>query len=297
MKYAILPDRGVIRVSGDDARDFLQGLVSNDVEKVSPDRSIYAAFLTPQGKYLFDFFIVQAADGRLLIDCEAARLDDFMRRLNMYKLRAAVDIEDVTGSFAVAAVFGGEAAASLGFEAEPGAARPCADGIAYVDPRLPDAGLRSIAPAANLGSALEAMGCSEAAAESYDAHRLALGLPDGSRDMEVDKAILLESGFEELHGLDWDKGCYMGQELTARTKYRGLVKKRLLPVQIEGPLPSPGTQITAGGKDAGEMRSGQGSRAIALLRLEAVSGEAPLMAGETRIIPHIAPWVALPEAE
>ena len=166
-----------------------------------------------------------------------------------------------------------------------------------MDPRLADAGLRGIAPAENLGSALEAMGCAEAAAESYDAHRLALGLPDGSRDMEVDKAILLESGFEELHGVDWDKGCFMGQELTARTKYRGLVKKRLLPVQIEGPLPSPGTRITAGGKDAGEMRSGQGSRAIALLRLEAVGGEAPLMAGETRIIPDIAPWVALPEAE
>jgi folate-binding protein YgfZ len=128
-------------------------------------------------------------------------------------------------------------------------------------------------------------------ADDYDRLRLSLGVPDGSRDLPVEKAILLENGFDELHGIDWQKGCYMGQELTARTKYRGLVRKRLLPVEIEGPLPAPGTPVMAGDKEAGEMRSGADGLGLALLRLEHL--EDGLRCGESRLKPHRPAWANL----
>jgi folate-binding protein YgfZ len=125
----------------------------------------------------------------------------------------------------------------------------------------------------------------------YDALRIGLGAPDGSRDLEVERSPLLENGFDELHGIDWDKGCFMGQELTARTKYRALIKKRLLPVAIEGPAPEPGTQITAEGKDAGVLRSSVDGVGLALLRLDRL--DAPLVAGEARLIPKKPDWVVI----
>jgi hypothetical protein len=120
-------------------------------------------------------------------------------------------------------------------------------------------------------------------------------VPDGSRDLIVEKALLLESGFDELHGVDWQKGCYMGQELTARTKYRGLVRKRLFPVKVEGPLPAPGSVIERDGQEVGEIRSGTGDRALALLRLEAVRAPEGLSSGTTRILPEVPAWMRLPE--
>jgi folate-binding protein YgfZ len=278
---ALLTDRGVIRVTGEDARDFLQGLVSNDVRRVAPDRVIYAALLTPQGKYLFDFFIAEA-DGALLIDCERARLPDLVKRLTIYKLRAKAALEDVSDAFKVVAVWGD------GGTGETGSAEPVAGGVGFTDPRLAEAGRRLILPAdAPLPDA------TEAAPEAYDAYRLALGLPDGSRDMVLEKAILLESGFDELNGVDWKKGCYMGQELTARTKYRGLVKKRLVPVGVDGPLPEPGTPVMAGEKEVGELRSGQGARALALIRLEVLEDAATeLRAGDARVHPEKPAWAS-----
>ena len=124
--------------------------------------------------------------------------------------------------------------------------------------------------------------------------RLELGVPDGSRDLVLDKSILLESGFEELHGVDWEKGCYIGQELTARTKYRGLIKKRLFPVRIDGPAPEAGTIVTLDGQEAGEMRSSRDGTGLALLRLEAV-GKNRLMAGDACIVPTMPAWMRLPE--
>ena len=120
-----------------------------------------------------------------------------------------------------------------------------------------------------------------------------MGVPDGSRDLQVEKAILLENGFDELHGIDWDKGCYMGQELTARTRYRGLIKKRLLPVRFDGPTPAPGSQVTCEGKDAGTLCSSIGDRGLALLRLERLDG--PLLAGGTLLKPEPPDWIKLPE--
>ncbi len=293
----ILESRGVLRLSGADARSFLQGMISNDVGRLAPDRALWAAFLTPQGKYLHDFFLLQpsptsAGEDTILLDCEAARRDDLRRRLGLYKLRAKVSIEDATADYRIAVLFGDAALASLGLPDEAGRAAPFAGGIAWVDPRLAEMGARALLPATTARAALSEAGFAAADLAAYDALRIGLGLPDGSRDLEVDKALLLENGFDELHGLDWQKGCYVGQELTARTKYRGLVKKRLLPVQIVGPVPAPGTPVMQAGKEAGVMRSAVAGLGLALLRLEQLEAAADgvLTAGEARLTPRKPAW-------
>ena len=293
LTQAELPERGVLAVRGPDWRAFLQGLVSNDVARVTPDRAVYAALLTPQGKYLHDFFMVAAGDSEddgVLLEGERARLGDLAKRLSVFKLRAQVEVADVSDDWRVVTLWGGGAATALGLADERGAAGRLGAGFAFVDPRLAAAGARALLPTGAEG-APDAFAVGTAA--DYDSHRLALGLPDGSRDMVVEKAILLENGFDELAGVDWNKGCYMGQELTARTKYRGLVKKRLMPVAVEGPLPEPGTPIMAGDKEAGEMRSGHGDRGLALVRLERIAGADALTAGEARLTPEPADWMAL----
>jgi folate-binding protein YgfZ len=290
--YAQLVDRGVLEITGNDRRAFLQGLVSNDVSKVSSSRAVYAALLTAQGKYLHDFFITELGDA-FFLDVEASRLADLKRRLLLYRLRASVDVIDASERFAVSVLFGERALTGLALPSDPGAATMLGDGIAYVDPRLLALGVRLLLPRAG-ASVLAKMEFDKSDATAYDRLRLSLGIADGSRDLVVDRAILLEAGFDELNGVDWQKGCYVGQELTARTKYRGLVKKRLVPVAIHGPLPVPGSPITLGGNEVGEMRSGQDGVGIALLRLEAVdeslSTGAPLTAGNARLVPRKPAW-------
>src|SRR5204862_1896273 len=203
------------------------------------------------------------------LECEAARLADLKRRLSIYRLRAKVAIDELP-DLAVAAVFGDGVCGALDLPEQPGAARPFAGGVALVDPRLAALGARVILPREEMRATLSTLGLVEADCAAYDRHRLVLGIPDGSRDLVIEKSILLESGFDELNGVDWQKGCYIGQELTARTKYRGLIKKRLFPVRIDGPAP-PGTEVALGGKDAGEMRSSRDGVGLALLRLDAVA--------------------------
>jgi folate-binding protein YgfZ len=292
--YVTLPSRGVLAIDGPDRATFLQGLVSNDVTQAGPSRAVYAAFLTPQGKYLHDFFIVELGE-KLLLDGEAERLPDLQRRLKMYKLRSKITLEDAGAQFSVTALFGPGIWQALGLTAEPGAAVPLGGGVVFADPRLAGLGARAILPRGTEREVLEAAGFTPAEAASYERLRLEAGVPDGSRDMVVEKAILLENNLDELHAISWQKGCYMGQELTARTRYRGLVRKRLFPVIVEGALPEPGTVVMLGDKEAGEVRSGAGDRALALLRLEEVArAEAeglPLLAGETRLVPVKPDWV------
>ncbi len=288
----VLGDRAVLEIAGEDRLAFLQGLVSNDVEKVAPDRAIYAALLTAQGKYLHDFFIAEIGDA-FLIDAEAARLADLKRRLGLYRLRAKVSLGENGDRYIVAAAFGSDALNLLDLPVEPGAAVPFAGGIAYVDPRLPELGARLLLRRGAGLAPLQSAGFRIDDGTEYDRLRLSLGIPDGSRDLAVEKAILLESGFEELNGIDWQKGCYIGQELTARTKYRALIKKRLMPVVIDGPLPAPGTLVMLGDQEAGEMRSGRDGLGLALLRLEAVaeaSAGKPLTAGTATLVPRKPGW-------
>jgi folate-binding protein YgfZ len=283
--FILARDRALIALAGADRTSFLQGIVSNDVTKVSGGNAIYAAFLTPQGKYLHDIFIAALGD-RLLIDCEAGRRADLLRRLGMYKLRAKVTLAQEDG-LAIGLHFGSDVLACLDLPAEAGHARAEGEGILFVDPRLPALGARAILPQ-------PAMPAETGSAADYDRLRLSLGVPDGSRDLPVEKAILLENGFDELHAIDWDKGCYMGQELTARTRYRGLVRKRLLPVAIEGAAPAPGTALLQNDKEMGEMRSAAGDLGLALIRLEALD-QGPLSAGGARLTPRKPDWVRIQE--
>ena len=292
--YAELPARGVLEVAGEDRVAFLQGLVSNDVTKATSEHAIFAALLTAQGRYLFDFFIFALGDA-LYLETEAERIADLTRRLTIYKLRSKVSLADATPRFVVAAGFGAQALNALQL-ATPGTAKAFAGGVAYADPRLAELGVRFVLSRGQGFAALESAGFTRVEEAQYDSHRLALGVPDGSRDLPIEKALLLESGYDELNAIDWQKGCYMGQELTARTKYRALVKKRLLPVAFEGPLPAPGTIIMLDGSEAGEIHSGRDGRALALLRLEAVEAAekgVTLTAGGSRVKPEQPSWLKI----
>jgi len=284
LSFCLVPHRGVIAVGGPDRVDFLQGLISNDTTKVAPGRAIWAALLTPQGRFLNDMFVADDGD-TLLVETERERTPALTKKLILYKLRSKVTVEDRSAAMEVAVVFG----------RDPENVLPIDGATAFVDPRLPELGARVLAPAGQASSLLAARGCTEAPLAAYDALRLELGVPDGSRDLIVDKALLLENGFDELNGVDWQKACYMGQELTARTKYRALIRKRLFPVRIEGPLPAPGTSIYKDGQEVGELRSGSGSRALAMLRLDAVKAGQKLTAGEVGVLPEIPAWMRLPE--
>jgi folate-binding protein YgfZ len=299
----LLEDRGVLRVAGADAVAFLQGLVSNDVRKTEQGRAIYAALLTPQGRYLHDMMIAgEPGSGALLIETERARLADLKRRLTLYKLRAKVTIEEMGGGMAVAAIWPGGALAALGLPEQAGATQSWQGGIAYVDPRLAALGARAILPLASAAAALASAGLAQGTLGDYERLRIGLGVPAGGRDLVVEKSILLENGFDELNGVDWQKGCYVGQELTARTKYRGLVKKRLLPVAISGTLPAPGSAVLLDGAEVGEMMSGVAEGAnglgLALLRLDAVrraESGAELRAGDARLKPMRPDWMDVQE--
>jgi len=278
--FLIARDRAMISLTGEDRQAYLQGLVSNDVTKATASRAIYAAFLTAQGKYLHDIFI--AAEGeRLLIECEAARRADLFGRLSLYKLRSKVALTE-ENNLSVRLYFGDGAFNELHLASGAGEARTERGGVVFVDPRLAELGARAYLPTSSLPA-------ETGTRDDYDRLRMSLGVPDGSRDLPVEKAILLENGFDELNAIDWDKGCYMGQELTARTRYRGLVRKRLMPVTIEGPAPEFGAALLLGDKEAGEMRSASGDRGLALVRLEAL-GHGALTSGQSRLTPAKPDW-------
>lgn len=271
---ALLDDRSVLRLRGPDARLYLQALVSSDVDRLAPGTPVYATLLSPQGRFLFDMIVVQDGES-ILLDTAAARATELQRKLLLHRLRAAVEIEDESERWAVVA-----AADQASLPAMPAA-------LTVPDPRLAALGVRALVPRAELPPPGTLAG-----AEAYDRWRLALGVPVAPVDLVPERSLLLESDVEELHGIDFAKGCYVGQELTARMKYRGLVKKRLLPVRVEGALPPPGTPLWRGGAEAGEMRSGRDLAGIALVRLDGGGDPlAPLEAPDARLLPWLPDWL------
>lgn len=249
-KIAHLTDRAVIRVGGDDAHKFLQGLVTSDVDAIAPGSAIHTGLLTPQGKILFEFFVTQDADGYLL-DCPADVLADLSKRLTFYKLRAAVDVA-VVDDGSVWAIWDGTAS-------EYG------DGVSFPDPRLPDLGYRLIKTSSTEITSSDLERCEETA---FHAHRIAHAIPEGGRDYELGDAFPHEANFDQLGGVDFEKGCYVGQEVVSRMQHRGTARKRVVPIIGEGQLPAPGTDVLAGETVIGVLGSSTGTSGLALIRLD-----------------------------
>jgi folate-binding protein YgfZ len=248
MPFTRLTDRAVLAVTGEGSTAFLQGLVTNDVAKTSPASSTYAALLTPQGKIVTDFLIHAAPDGYRL-DVAAQHAADLLKRLKLYRLRAPVGLEDVSGTEAVFAAWG-----------ETGGTPP--------DPRLHALGARWIAAIDSLTP--------DADPAEYHTHRLSLGVPDSG---DTEGQFALDANLEELHGLDFRKGCYVGQEVTARMKHKAAPRRRLARVLLDGPVPPPGTRLTdTTGTEIGEIRTGLGTGAIASIRLDRLAGAGQLQA-------------------
>ncbi len=251
----LLPQRGVVEVKGPDALSFLQGLVTTDVAQATAGHAVYAALLTPQGKIIADF-IIAATNGGYWLDCSAAASADLAARLKKYRLRAKVEVADRSAELAIAAL---SADAQI-----PGA-------VVFSDPRLAALGWRIIGPCTDLEAGLRSDGFAMQPSDDYDLRRLELGVPDAG-DIEPESAFPLDCNFEELHGVDFKKGCYVGQELTARMKHRATARKRILPVNADVELPAAGTAITLHGAPIGELRSSLDRHGLALIRLDRLNG-------------------------
>jgi folate-binding protein YgfZ len=267
--FAELPSRALIALSGPDWRSYLHGLVTNDVETLQSGEARFAGLLTPQGRLLFDLFVIGREDGCWL-DVAAEHRASIVQRLTMYRLRAKVEIAADEGKIAVLfSARPGEGGAPddalsalrSGSRASPGPT----DELVVQDPRLPALGLRGY----GLAAPADAEVTDEAA---YDAHRLALGVP-GPADWGADKTYPIEANFDLLHGVDFKKGCFVGQETTSRMKRRGQIKNRMLPITFDGPPPAPGAEVLNGTLRAGEVCSGIDGRAMALVRLDRINGD------------------------
>lgn len=264
MSATRLIDRGVIRVSGEDARDFLQNLVTNDLDPVTPGHAGYGALLTPQGKIICDFFIVALSPedgGGFLLDTPLLQTPDLMKRLKLYKLRSKVVLEDLTEKSTVLA-------------SADGAPLPEDAGFVYDDPRLPALGQRAIADAEGIDDLVTAT------ADAYHARRIALGIPAGGRDFPYGDTFPHEALLDQLGGVSFKKGCYIGQEVVSRMQHRGTARTRVVPVDFDdGIVAETGAEAVAGGKTLGTIGSGANGKALAMLRLDRLADA--LAAGET----------------
>ena len=267
-RAVLLSDRGVLRVAGADTHKLLQGVITNDLDKAQDGLAIHAGLLTPQGKILFDFFVVAQGDG-FLIEVAKAEAAGLMKRLGFYRLRAQVEITEEP-SLHVVAAWGGEPALPEG-------------AIAYADPRLPELGVRVLLPA---GETVAGLGCTEVTEADYHALRIRLGVPEGGRDYAFGDAFPHDALFDQLNGVDFKKGCFVGQEVVARMQHKATARKRIVPVEGDAPLQG-GASIEAGGLPVGLIGSGDGAFGLALLRLDrveqALGRDAPLMAGDVKI--------------
>jgi hypothetical protein len=255
-KIALLADRGVVRVTGEDAEKLLQGIVSNDLDLLAAQPAVHAALLTPQGKILFEFFVVKTGDGYLL---ETARdkAADLAKRLNLYKLRAKVDIRDAGDDYHVLVLWG-PSPHSLG----------CTVGaVSFPDPRLPALGSRILAEAKFANDIAAATDGVDASSEDYHAHRIALGVPEGGKDYVLGDTFPHEADLDQLNGVSFSKGCFVGQEVVSRMQNRASVRKRVAPIEGETPLTS-GAEIKVGDAAIGTIGSVAGKLALALIRLD-----------------------------
>ena len=272
MKAALLPGRGVVKVAGDDARSFLHGLVSADILKLAPGAARFCALLTPQGKIIADFFVVEAPaqdGGGFFLDLPRSLAAAVVGKLNLYKLRARVMVEDLSEVLGVLAAWDGQGTASIG--------------LWYPDPRLPALGLRAMLPPQRAADAASEVGAAMVDPAEYETHRIALGIPEGGIDFGYSDAFPHEADMDQLGGIDFDKGCYVGQEVVSRMEHRGIARTRALSVRFDGTAPARGAAVMAGDRQVGTMGSSAAGHGLALVRLdraaEALSRGESLVAG------------------
>jgi folate-binding protein YgfZ len=272
MKAAFLPDRGVVKLNGDDARHFLNNLVTAELDDVKPGTARFGALLTPQGKIVVDFLVTEAPEGHgggFLLDCPRALADQFATKLGFYKLRAKVTVENLTGQLGVLAAWGGTPAMM--------------PDLAFADPRNDDLGIRVLVPEELSGTLAGVLGAELAAADDYEQQRIVSGVPKGGTDFIYGDAFPHETNMDRLHGVDFDKGCYIGQEVVSRMQHRGTARTRTVRLVMDGPAPETGTDVMADGKAVGKMGASHSGRGLALVRIDKVSDAlakgAPLSAG------------------
>ena len=285
MQAALLPDRGVVEVAGQDARKFLNGLLTSDVDKLEPAHAVFAALLTPQGKIIVDFILVEGAEGgTFFLDCPRALASALKQRLDFYKLRAQVTIEDRSDALGVLAIWDGEAESKRG--------------LCFRDPRLPELGLRCILASEVIDEAAAEIGAELVDAAAYEAHRIALGVPRGGLDFIYGDAFPHETDMDQLGGVDFDKGCFVGQEVVSRIEHRGTARARIVTVAFDGFAPEPGTPVSAGARTVGTLGSSAHGRALAMLRLdraaEALAAGEPLIAGGVEMRLAKPSWARFP---
>ena len=268
MQVALLPDRGVVKVAGDDARGFLNGLVTNDMAKVAPGKPRFAALLTPQGKIIVDFIVAEAPindGGGFFLDCPRALASALVEKLNFYKLRAKVICEDLSSVLGVMAIWDGTAESEYG--------------LSYPDPRLPALGSRIMLPPHLAEEAAADLGGMLVGADAYEAHRIALGVPRGGLDFIYGDTFSHEADMDQLNGVDFGKGCYIGQEVVSRVEHRASARSRVVPIVYDEFAPSSGLPVMAGDRQIGTLGSTAKGHGLALMRLDRI-GDA-LAAGAT----------------
>jgi folate-binding protein YgfZ len=287
MKAAFLPDRGVVKVSGDDARHFLNNLVTSELADVQPGTARFAALLTPQGKIVADFLVTEAPAGHgggFLLDCPKPLAAALATKLGFYKLRAKVTVDNLTDQLGVLAAWDG---------------RPSMmPDLAFADPRNSELGYRVLVPQELASKLAGVLGADLADAAAYEAHRIACGVPAGGLDFAYGDAFPHETNMDRLHGVNFDKGCYIGQEVVSRMQHRGTARTRTIRLAVDG-LPPNGSEIVADGKTVGTMGSSAAGRGLALLRLDkvadAIAKGASLSAGGITVSPVDPADIRLPE--
>jgi tRNA-modifying protein YgfZ len=260
MKAAFLPDRGVVKVSGEDARNFLNGLVTTDLTKLAAGQGRFGALLTPQGKIIFDFLITEAPEGHgggFLIDCPRPLAQPLTDKLGFYKLRAKVAVENLSDNLGVIAAWDGDVAMK--------------PDLAFADPRDAALGWRILAPQELAPKVADLIGADLVDAADYEAHRIANGVPRGGLDFMYNDAFPHETNMDRLHGVDFDKGCYVGQEVVSRMQHRGTARTRTVRVTLDGAPPEAGVAVMAGDRSVGTMGSTAGQSGLALIRTDRVA--------------------------
>ncbi|MDN4988602.1 folate-binding protein [Bradyrhizobium sp. WYCCWR 13022] len=272
MKSAFLPDRGVIKVAGEHARNFLNGLITTDVDRLKPGLGRFGALLTPQGKIIVDFLITEAPAGHgggFLIDCPRALAEGLATKLKFYKLRAKVTVDNLSDDLGVLAAWDGQLAAQ--------------PDLAFADPRNPELGTRILIPEDLKQKLSDLIGAELVDPADYEAHRIALGVPRGGLDFMYSDAFPHEANMDRLAGVDFDKGCYVGQEVVSRMQHRGTARTRSVKVLLEDSAPEVGVSVMAGDKSVGTMGSSAKGKGIALVRIDrvadALDAGQPLTAG------------------